>query len=206
MITRFATFVGISLLCFSQTAFASTIHPSNVDTIFTEGGRTTTIDGADISGNAVASGNSDIQRHYIDGSPDTSSYLLSGQLDDSDMDRWIFRGFTGIFDFTLINYAASAANSGSTFSGLFSMTIDGINVGSVSLGGTSGQTVSNPFGTFDLDNANILIEARGVSGTSNYDLSVEIATAPLPTSGLLLGAGLFSVGAVMRRRARRACG
>lgn len=201
---RFAALAALGLICLAGTSMASTIHPNNVDSIFTEGGRTTTIGGDDISGNAVASGNPDINRHFIDASPDTDSYLLSGQLDASDMDRWIFRGISGLFSVNLLDYAGSASNGGASFSGDFTVSIDGLVVGSLSLGGTSGQSVSNPFGSFNVDDANILIQATGTSGTSNYDIAVNIATAPLPTSGLLLGAGLFGVGAWMRRCARKA--
>ncbi len=199
---RFAALVALGLLCFSDVGHASTIHPNDVDAIFTEGGRTTTVSGESISGNAVASGNTDINRHYIDGSPDTNSYLLSGSLDGSDMDRWIFRGITGLFSVNLHSFAAASTHSSGAFSGTFSISIDGINAGSISLSGSAGQTLSHLFGSFQLDNANVLIEANGVSGISNYDLSVDIATTPLPTSGLLLGAGLFGVGAWMRRRKR----
>ena len=188
-------------LCTALPAAASTIDPSDFETIFTEGGRTTTIDGADISGNAAVAGNKNIGRFDFGRFEGPSQALFSGRVGNTGRDQWESRGVSGWLTFDVLNFTARKSNNTDPFSAKFMVFVNGKVVDEVTFSGTNTDLFSTTFAPILLDNADLRLRVKSLSGKSAYDISANIQPIALSSSlPLLLTAGGALTWAARRKK------
>jgi hypothetical protein len=201
--------IAASLTLFSfGTAQAATITPSDFDKILTEGKRETTVDGADVSGNAAVSGNGDVG--VFDLGPLPSSTLLVGRLGGTGEDEFFSDNVTGYVSISILNYAVATRDPVAPFEAEFELLVNNVVESSTVLAGaTVGATFENIFlGDFMATDDLISLRFTSRSGSSHFDIAVNfddaISIVPLPATALLLLSGLVGVAGVSRRKDRPA--
>lgn len=192
----------------ATSAGAVTITPADYDAIFTEDGRTATVDGADISGNeatvtSFTIGGVTFDSIELGALSGDNEVLLAGRALANNFDIWEFSGVTGEFSVDLLNIAGSSAASRGPFETRFTVTANGVTAGTFDINDTQlGQLPSSIF-FGELEDASVVIVAQSISGATDYDLKVTLAAVPLPASALLLVGGVAGLGAMKRRKARQ---
>lgn len=190
-------------LCTALPAVASTINPADYELIYTEGRRTTTIDGANISGNAARANNRGIGRFNIGALAGPMDVLLAGKVARTGRDQWESRNVSGWLSFDVLNYTATRSNNTDPFSARFDVIVNGTVAQSVTLSGSHTALLSTSLSPILLDEADVRLRVKSISGRSSYDISASIQPIPVAASfPLLLSAGGALVWAG-RRKARK---
>ncbi len=197
---RFALAATLVASLLGTDAAATTVHPTEFNRILTEGRRTATVDGADISGNAAVAGNGNVNLFNAGDLNTGDNVLLAGRVVGSGQDAWEFTNASGFLDLEVLNFASSSRKGTSIFGGSFDLFVDGVRRQFTGFGGSAGDNFSGQFSQLRLDNSTVRIVARAQGGASDYDLSLSLIAVPLPASGLLLIAGLAGAGTIARRR------
>lgn len=198
-------------------AGAVTIDPTDFDVILTENGRTTTIDGADVSGHAAIAGNGDIRLLKFPNMRPGQKALFVGSVTSGGGDRFFNRHVTGLLEASVLNFAARDDNGGGAFSTLFKMFIGGVLMQTLDLSGDGDDLVENAtFTSMQLDNQHVELMAHGTGGITLFDMMIGIAPAaeapiqllappqnvvatPIPL-GLPLMASVLAGGWMLQRR------
>ncbi|MEM6941827.1 MAG: VPLPA-CTERM sorting domain-containing protein [Pseudomonadota bacterium] len=176
-------------------ASAVTVDPADFDSVFTEGLRTATTSGEAAVGSEAVPGNGDIDTFDIPGlAGDT---LLVGRVEDA-TDTYTSGSVTGFATITVLNYAQAVRDGISPFSAVFSVFAGSTEVGSGTFGSagpTSGVVAASQFNG---DPFRLVVD--GQSGAADYDVSISIASVPLPAAGLMLIGALGGLGMMRRRK------
>lgn len=189
----------LATLSLSAPTGATTIDPTNFDMILTEGRRITTVDGADVSGNAATPGNGDIVSHTVTSVPEDSSTLLVGRLIAAGGDSWFFNNVTGHLSLDVLNYT-EAFNAGlDPFNAEFKLFVNGTQVERLRLFGDPGQSFAASFSVRRLTGDDVELRISSTEGASDYDINFSVTSVPLPASAALLILGIAGLGALKRR-------
>ncbi|MEL6476868.1 MAG: VPLPA-CTERM sorting domain-containing protein [Pseudomonadota bacterium] len=188
-------------------AQAATIDPADFDLITSEGQRTATVDGADVSGLAVVVGNPDNDSAELGSLRANDDILTIGRVVEMRTptapftDEYTFASARGQVDVNVINFAESSRGGVSPFTGLFELLVDDTLVESFEI--TSSSLVENTaFSTLTfVNNQKVTIRVSALEGISDYDIGVSGSFAvPLPASLPLFLGGLAGLAVVARRR------
>lgn len=221
-----AATAAIALPAFS--AGAVSIDPADYDRILTEGYRTTTVDGADVSGHGAIAGNTDILSFSrgLDIGPVVvgEDILFIGNVSDGGADDIFVENVTGILTVDILNFTARTPQAGVGFAADFSLHVDDVLVETISLSGTGSDLIENrSFGPLLLTDQKFMLRAYGMAGWANYDIALalgpapqpaqfqnqgpgqnrSIATAPIPGGLPLMLGGLALIGFAVAGRRRR---
>lgn len=185
---------------------AATIDPASFDNIITEGKRTTTVDGADVSGNAGPRNNGDVGMAFDMGV--VTNTLLVGRLKGTatsaevGIDGFAAQNVSGLATVSILNYAISDRDGEAPYGSTFQLLVDGAVRESITLtGATSAVSFMNEmFATVRLYGEELAVRVNSIEGASDYDISVNVAPVPLPAGGLLLLGGLGGAAALRRRK------
>ena len=197
------TLIAGAVAIAAGSAQAATINPGDFDDIFTEGQRTQTVDGTDVSGFTVA-GFPDVTTFDVGSIDVDDSLLIVGRGVENQLglnDEFTSDSVSGVFTANIINFAESSRNGVSPFTGLFELFVDGSLVETIQI--SSSTLVENvAFTSITLNDASVLFRTTVTDGIADYDLSFSsVAAVPLPASLPLALAGLLGLGYVgMRRR------
>lgn len=202
--------LSAALLLPAVQATAATVVPGDFDRIFTEGKRTSTVDGANVSGHAARNNNGDVGLFDIGGIAAGEAILLVGRVVRAGSDRFVAGNVSGLIDIAVVNYAESSRKGLSPFKAAFELRIDGALTQTVVLEGQSADILDGVFTPFVVNNQTVEFRVRSQLGRSDYDAAIfsRVASGPnaVPAPAalpLLLSAfaGLAVLGA--RRRKRR---
>lgn len=196
----FASAAAIAVTCAATSLGAVTVDPTNFDRIYTEDGRTQTVSGSAITGNAAVTGNVDVDRFRVADISEGQSYLLSGRALDDDRDRWVFRNVTGILDIDILAITRSTGAPRGGFNTRFNVVVDGTRVEQQRMVGALGEELNASFLPITVNDAQVVIVARDRGGASDYDLSVSLTAVPVPGAVLLMLTGLAGLSAASRKK------
>ncbi len=189
--------VAAAAMSAASAATAVTVDPNDFDSIFTEGQRTETVNGADVSGNAAVSGNGDVGTVDI---PDLSgNTLIVGRVTNGS-DNYTSASVTGLATITVLNYAEAVRAGASPFSAVFEFFAGGVSQGSTTLTSNGVPFSDVTVGSFNYTGESFGLTVNGQQGASDYDVSISIAAVPLPAAGLMLLGALGGLGVARRRK------
>lgn len=178
---RITTAAATAAICavVSGFAVAATINPNDFDRIYTESRRTTTVDGADVSGHGWnGARNSDIKAHApfnIGPLNIGDDVLLVGAVTTGGTDPYFSSEAFGQVSFSVLNIGFWDAMGGETFGTTFEIFIDGVLEASETVFALKDETnESLNFATFDLDGSAIDIIVSGAENASYFDLGISV--------------------------------
>ena len=221
--TLLAAIASTMVVLPALSAGAATITPADFTRILTEGRRTQTIDGADVSGHAALPDNGDVKSFSrsldIGEIAPGDRLLLVGAVTAGGADEYFSEGVSGVVQFDVINFAASDRASDTPFNALFMVFLDGVLTETLDLGGAGADLIENQsFGSVAANNQRVGFRVYGTEGASAFDVGLSVtelpffssfgldqplerlSTVPLPLSLPLLLGGLAALGLAGRTR------
>lgn len=184
---RFTLAAATAAICAAASgiAAAATIDPNDFDRIYTESRRTTTVDGADVSGHGWnGARNSDIKESApFDIGPlnPGDDVLLVGAVTTGGSDPYFSTEATGQVTFSVLNVGYWDAMGGRTFGTTFEIFIDGVLEATETLFALKDDTnESLNFATFDLDGSAIDIIVTGARNASYFDFGISVVESTPP--------------------------
>lgn len=179
----------------------SAVAASAATVTYTEGKRTETIGGVDVSGYAALSGNGDIDSFDVGTAVQGDSAMVIGRVAGvGNSDAWTSSSVTGTMSLSIDAYAESSRAGVSPFSAMFELIVDGTSVETITLSGTSADTLTATFADLKITGDSVEILITSLAGRSDYDLSASISAVPLPATAAFLLAGLAGLGVAGRRK------
>ena len=203
------------------TASAASINPADFDIIITEGKRTATVDGADVSGNAWNSRNSDVKTMDIGPIGFGDDILLVGGVGAGGADVFFASDVTGQVDVNVINLAEASRSIGEDiqFGARFDLFLNGALVETMDLFGNGAEIVdNNAFASVFTAGDEVRLRILGLAEVIDFDIGLSVANpflsqrqalqqvnaVPTPAAlPLMFGALAFMGMAGLRRSAKR---
>lgn len=217
---KFITAAAVAAIAFLplSAATAATIDPSDFDLIFTEGKRTTTIDGADVSGHAWNDRNSDIKSFDLGELNTKDDVLLVGWLGAGGADVYFSTSTTGRVEVSVINFAQSdyAFDDEAAFGARFELSVNDALVSHLELAGVGGDLIENQsLLPTTANDDRISLRILGLDAYTDFDIAIRvrsenaaaqvasvIGTVPLPAGLPLMAGALAMIGMASLRRGR----
>ena len=204
---------------------AATIDPTDFDLIITEGKRTQTLDGADVSGVAWNNRNSDVKSLDIGRLGAGDTVLLIGGVGAGGADVYFATSVTGIVEVSILNFAQSPMffSEANAFGAQFDLSTKATLEDSLTLVSrldvfgqgsdlVENQSLAPVVGAGEIISLRIL----GLVGVTDFDIQINVrpefvqlsafsnvSAVPLPAGLPLMAGALAMVGLVNLRRNKK---